>query len=82
MSETIGLDWNAPLVNRLRLAPICLSNVGDNAAKIMNEAADEIERLRAALQRIADDDVDADLKGRADILSGIAWAALNATEQI
>jgi hypothetical protein len=36
----------------------------------------EIKRLQAALKRIADDDVDADLKGRADILSGIAHAAL------
>ncbi len=36
----------------------------------------ENERLRAALQKIADDDVDADLKRRPDILSGIAFAAL------
>jgi len=41
-----------------------------------SRAEDEIERLRAALKRIAEDDVDDDLKGRADILSGIAWAAL------
>ncbi len=32
---------------------------------------------QTALQRIADDDVDPDLKGRADILSGIAFAALS-----
>jgi isochorismate hydrolase len=36
----------------------------------------EIEQLRAALKRIANDDVDMDLKGRADILGGIAYAAL------
>ena len=51
----IGLDWNAPLVNRLRLAPVCLSNVGDNAAKLMNEAAEEIERLRTALREMIDE---------------------------
>lgn len=39
-------------------------------------AAEEIERLQAVLRRIADDDVDPDLKGQASILSGIAWAAL------
>lgn len=42
----------------------------------LDRRAKEIEWLRAALQRIADEDVDPDLKGRADILMGIAWAAL------
>lgn len=40
-----------------------------------------IARLTAALRRIADDDVEPDLKGRADILSGIAYAALIAEER-
>jgi len=47
------------------------------AERVMDQAADEIERLRAALQRIADDDVENDLKGNASVLSGVAWAALN-----
>jgi len=45
--------------------------------KLEREAAAEIDRLTAALERIANDDVDEDLRGRPDILSGIARAALN-----
>lgn len=50
----------------------------DRAEQAQRNMAAEIKRLRAALQRIADQDVDADLKGQADILAGIAWAALDA----
>ena len=46
------------------------------AANLVREAADEIERLRTALQRIADMDVEDDLK-TPDVLAGIAWAALD-----
>lgn len=46
-------------------------------AKWQNAPDDLLRLARAALQRIADDDVDPDLKGRADILSGIAYAALS-----
>jgi hypothetical protein len=49
----IGLDWSAPLVSRLRDAPFRLSNIGNNAEKLMNEAADEIERLRAVVRRLS-----------------------------
>ena len=42
-----------------------------------DELSAEIERLRTILQKIADDDVDDEFKGRADILSDIARAALN-----
>lgn len=46
--------------------------------QVIEEVHDtQIKPLRAALQRIADQDVDADLKGQADVLAGIAWAALN-----
>ena len=45
---------------------------------LCTEAADEIDRLRAALQRIADRDVDDDLRERPDVLAGIAYAALEA----
>jgi hypothetical protein len=41
-----------------------------------HQLAAEVERLRAALLRIADEDVDPELRGRTDILMGIAWAAL------
>lgn len=44
-----------------------------------SDVREENERLKQALRRIADDDVDRDLKGNAGILSGIAWAALDAT---
>ena len=48
---------------------------------IIDNHVDEIIRLRAALTRIADDDVDEDLRGQAPILQGIAWAALEWKEK-
>lgn len=37
------------LVERLRAAPTLLCNVGENAERLMLEAADEIERLNVSL---------------------------------
>lgn len=55
MTEIIGgLDPDLPLVDRLRLAPERLTNVGEITEKLMAEAADEIERLREALKDAAD----------------------------
>lgn len=51
----------------------------DGDAKTMVDAAAEIDRLRAALKRIADDDVAPDLRSNPAILKGIAWAALAET---
>jgi hypothetical protein len=53
--------------------PLCM-------AAELEQLRAERDKLLAALQRIAYEAVDADLKGRVDILSGIAWAAITKTE--
>ena len=47
------------------------------AGKINEELRAENVRLYAALQRIADRDVGPELKNDANVLAGMAWAAIN-----
>lgn len=53
-----------------------LTPFGFPTASSVGDALEKNDRLTEALEKIADDSVDVDVRGRADILSGIAWAAL------
>jgi homospermidine synthase len=46
---------------------------------MLNDVLEENKRLRNALQRIADVDVEPDIMDTANVLAGIAWAVLHPT---
>lgn len=71
------LDSLATAADRLELSYSETAHITRNAASTVKRLQAENERMRAALQRIADfKEQEYDGYNTATILSGIAWAAL------